>query len=487
MIANADTIKEAAHINEIVGDFLSLKKQGASFTACCPFHAEKTPSFSVNPARGIFKCFGCDKSGDSVTFIMEHLHITYPDALEYIARKYNIQIEYDRTAEPDFEEKQIIRAAMQTVQDHFKQGAKPGLDYFAGRGLAPETLAVFGVGWCGSAAVPLVPGEMLKKAGIANEKGNLYYYHRATLPIRNERGAIVSFAGRTIAADGLPKYINGAESPIFSKSKVLFGLWENLEFIRKYKMAIIVEGYSDVMSLYQYGFRQTVAACGTSLTDDQCRLLAKYAPNAYLLFDGDAAGRKAALRAAFTAYPYFENLRVLLLDEGEDPDSFVQKHGFVPLYNRIHTKWMDAGVFYCTDGVLWSTTAGKRTVGTRLRELLKTVDDVRRPALVATVADHLSIGVPALMRYVFPVLSEAHATAYASFQAHFKNFESLVERRARWCLAQQAIDTTAMSPEALEAHTSKLERVEEEIRTMADLRNAIWAIEEIYLSHLPKK
>lgn len=488
MITNADTIKEAARIEDIVSDFVTLQKKGANLMACCPFHGERTPSFSVNPARNIFKCFGsCGKSGDSVAFLVEHLSITYPEALEYIAKKYGITLQYDSTDEPDFEEKTAIKAALNAVQETFTNRPEMGRGYFASRGLTPDTLDAFGIGWCHSAKVPMVPAETLQKAGLANEKGNLYYYNRATLPIRNERGAIVSFAGRTIDQEGLPKYINGSESPVFSKSKVLFGLWENLEFIRKYKLAVIVEGYADVMGLYQHGCRQAVAACGTSLTEDQCRLLARYSPKAILLFDGDEAGRKAVLRAVLTAYPHFETLRVVLLENGDDPDSFVRKEGFEPLFRRMQTKWTDAGVFYCTDGVLWSSQAGKRTLGTRLRHLLKTIDDARRPALIDTLAAHLGISSAALMRYVFPVLSEAHATAYASFQAQFQNFESLLERRARWCLTQQQADTATMTPEALKAHDDKIERVEDEIRIMADLRTAIWAIEEIYLSHLPKK
>lgn len=487
MITNADTIKEAANIVEIVGEFVDLKKKGANLIACCPFHVERSPSFSVNPARGIFKCFGCEKKGDSVAFLMEHKNLSYPDALEYIAKKYSVAVEYDRTAEPDFEEKEALRAVMLAVQDHFSSNADTGRLYFTSRGLTVDTMETFGVGWCNSAKVPMVPAETLQKAGIANDKGNLYFYNRTTLPIRNERGAIVSFAGRTIEADGAPKYLNGAESPIFNKSKVLYGLWENLEWIRKYKLAIIVEGYADVMGLYQHGCNQAVATCGTSLTEDQCRLLARYTPFAYLIFDGDAAGRKAALRASLIAYPHFETLRVVLLENGADPDSFVRQHGWKPFYDLVYTKWVDAGVFYCTDGAQWNTQEGKRIVGTRLRELLKNIDDVRRPALIETVADHVGVSVAALMRYVFPVLSEGHATAYTAFRAQFQNFESMLERRARWCLSQQQADVATMTPEALKAHTDKLERVEAEIRTMADLRTAVWAIEEIFISHLPKK
>ena len=487
MISNANTIKEAARIEEIVGEFVDLKKKGAALMACCPFHGERTPSFSVSPSKQMFKCFGCDKSGDATKFLMEHLNLTYPESLEHIAKKYGIAIEYDHTDDPKFEEKEVIRAAMPMIQGFFKSRATPGIEYFAGRGLTPDTIETFGVGWCNSAEVPMLPNDTIKKAGLSNEKGNLYFYHRATLPIRNEKGAIVSFAGRTLEADGAPKYINGAESPIFSKSKVLYGLWENMELIRKHKLAIIVEGYTDVMMLHQHGCIQAVASCGTSLTDDQCKLLSRYTPNAVILYDGDAAGQKAALRAAMTAYPHFDNLRVVLLENGEDPDSFVREKGLTALYNRVYNNYTEAGVFYCTTGALWSTQDGKRIISTRLRELLKRVEDVRRPALVDTLAGALGISSAALMRYVFPVLSEAHATAYASFQAQFLNFEMLLERRARWCLAQQQIDTAAMSKDQLAAHTSKLERVEGEISIMADLRTAIWAIEEIYLSHLPKK
>lgn len=487
MITNADQIKEVARIEEVVGDFIQLTKKGTNLMACCPFHGEKTPSFSVNPARNIFKCFGCDKSGDPVKFLMEHLNLSYPDALEHLAKKYGIPLEYDRNDQPDFEEKEALRAALVAVQNAFIQTRDMGRAYFASRGLTPDTMDVFGIGFCLSTSVPAMPPETLQKAGLANEKGNLYYYQRTTLPIRNERGAIVSFAGRTIQEGGAPKYLNGAESPIFSKSKVLYGLWENMEFIRKYQLAIIVEGYADVMGLYQHGCRQAVAACGTYITEDQCRLLARYAPKAILLMDGDAAGRKAATRAALTAYPHFETLQVVLLDEGDDPDSFVRNFGFEQLRKRIKSKVQDAGLFYCTDGTPWSTQAGKKTVGARLRQLMQTVDDTRRAALVDTLAAHLGVSSASLMRYVFPVLSEAHATAYASFTAHFKPFETLLERRARWCVAQQEADTSHLDPEQMKTHTAKLERVEAEVQTMAKLRDAIWAIQEIHIQHLLKK
>lgn len=485
MITNAETIKEAARIDEVIGDFLQLKKKGASLMACCPFHGEKTPSFSVNPARNIFKCFGCDRSGDSVAFLIEHQNMSYPDSIVYLAKKYGIEVEYDHAGQPDSSEKQALSAALIAVQNDFYENGDLGRAYFESRGLTPDTLSAFGVGFCLGKA-PQIPPDVLKKAGISNDKGNIYFYNRATLPIRNERGAIVSFAGRTID-DGAPKYLNGAESPVFSKSKVLYGLWENMEYIRQYRLALIVEGYADVMGLYQYGGRQAVASCGTSLSEDQCRLLSRYAPKAIILYDGDAAGRKAAARAVLNAYPHFQTLQVVLLDEGDDPDSFVRAKGIDSLLMLLKTKSVDAGLFFCTDGLLPSTQAGKKAIGARLRELMQTVDHARRAALVDTLAASLGISTGALMRYVFPVLTQGHTSAYAAFQAHLNPFEMLLERRARWCLAQQEVDTSNLDQEQLKAHQAKLDRVEAEIKVMSDLRDSIWAIEEIFIQHLQKK
>lgn len=485
MIKNEEEIKSAARIDDIVGEFVTLRQRGSNLVGLCPFHGERSPSFSVNIARGIFKCFGCDKSGDAVAFLIEHKGVTYPEALEYIAKRYNVAVEYTQGDDPQFDEKEQLRATLVAVQMHFEQHAAKGREYFSNRGLTPDTMAAFGIGWCQSSTVPNIPAEMLQKAGISTAN-RLYFTNRVTLPIRNEKGQVVSFAGRT-TTDAAPKYLNGAESLVFSKSKILFGLWENGDMIRKCQLAVLVEGYADVMSLYQNGCSQAVASCGTSLTADQCALLSRYTKNLVILYDGDEAGQKAAHRAALTAYPHFENLRVVLLDGGADPDDAARTHGIGYILNLIYTRWIDAGVYYCTRGEKWSTQAGKRAIAARLRELLASIDDTRRPALVCTLAEHLGVSEAALMRFVFPVISEAHATAYASFRAQFKRFEDLVERRARWCIMQQEADISGLSEEARAAHLAKLERIENEISVLSDLRGAVWAIEEIYLSHLQNR
>lgn len=488
MISNEQTIIEAANIEEVISDFVPLQKKGVSLVACCPFHNEKTPSFNVNPARGIFKCFGCGKGGDSVTFVMQHEKLTYPETLEWLAKKYSIKVEYTSGKDDKPDDRAALKNTISTAHTHFYfLPDNPGRKYFQLRGFTQDTLEEFGVGYCDSVTVPHVTGQELQAAGIANDRGNCSLYGRAIIPIRDHTGTIVSLAGRAMEAGAQPKYLNGAETSIYSKSKTLFGLYENRKMIEQIKLAIIVEGYTDVMMLRQSGCHQAVGTCGTALTVEQCKLLARHTENAIIIYDGDEAGRKAAHRAALVAFPYFSTLRVVLLEDGQDPDEYLQKAGIPKLYNRINRHWIHAGIFYCTENVIFSTETGKKTLGKRLHELLKTVqDETSRAAFIDTLAAFLGVTVPALLRYVFPVLSQAHETAYKSFRAQFAAFDNLLERRAAWCVKMQEQDTSEMNPEQLKAHTEKIERVEAEIEIMDGMRTALWAVEELYISHIKK-
>lgn len=280
-----ERVNDAIQIDDVVGAFVDLKKAGASLKACCPFHDEKTPSFVVSPSRGIFKCFGCGKGGDSITFIMEHQGKTYPDAIRWLADRYKIEVE-EHTGKPDANhtDREIILATLSAAQAHFTTTADtkpkddPARAYWKGRGFTDETLDAFGIGYCPGLAAKPIDSENLIKAGIANEEtGNLSLYKRSTIPIHNWRGQLVSFAGRAIVdKKGSPKYINGRDTATYSKSNTLYNLHRAAQAIRKTGDVWIVEGYADAMAMHQAGTQNVVALCGTALTDAQVAQLKRF-------------------------------------------------------------------------------------------------------------------------------------------------------------------------------------------------------------------
>lgn len=281
MITNADTIKEAAQIADIIGDFVTLKPKGANLTACCPFHSERTPSFSVNPARGIFKCFGCGKGGDAITFLREN-GMEYPDALRFIAKKYGIEVQETANgeADPQVTEKQQLRTTATVLQAHFAmfQGdTSPALKYWQERGFTTETLDEFGVGYCDGSKPAHVPDSDLSAIGATNEKGNIPFYRRSTIPLHDAKGNVIGWAGRSIEQDDTKaKYINSPNTPIYNKSSHLFNLHRAAKHIRDRQEVWIVEGYADVMAAWQSGTCNVVGLCGTALTDAHVNQLRKF-------------------------------------------------------------------------------------------------------------------------------------------------------------------------------------------------------------------
>lgn len=280
MITNVEQIKESATIADIVGDFVELTKKGANLSACCPFHGEKTPSFSVSVARNMFKCFGCGKGGDSVTFLIEKGY-SYPDALRYIAKKAGIEVEEDKKEDQDAEgdKKRHIRATAAVLQAHFSMAMDetPGVKFWKSRGFTEETLEAFGVGWCDGVKPPHLPDAQLSEAGAINDKGNLIFYKRTTIPLHDRSGNVVGWAGRSIEADETKaKYINSPNTEIYNKSTFLFNLHRAAKTIREKGEVIIVEGYADVMAAYQIGVFNVVGLCGTALVDAQVNLLRKF-------------------------------------------------------------------------------------------------------------------------------------------------------------------------------------------------------------------
>ena len=340
-------ILDTARIEEVVSDYVTLKRRGANFVACCPFHNEKTPSFYVSPSKGIFKCFGCGKSGSAVGFVMEEEHCSYADALRYLARKYNIEIhEKEETAE-DIARRQRSESLLlvsEFAQKFFvsqlstREGAACGGEYFKSRGIEPETIAKFGLGWAPAARSALVDAalaagykaEYLLDAGVAvqREDGSLAdkFRERVMFPIHSVSGRVIAFSGRTLRSDNPAKYVNSPETEIYVKSRNLLGIYFAKSEISRLDKCILVEGNIDMVMMHQLGIRNVVASCGTSLTVEQIRLIHKFTDNITIMYDGDSAGVHAAIRGLALILSEGMNVKVVLLPENEDPDSFSRKH-----------------------------------------------------------------------------------------------------------------------------------------------------------------
>ena len=340
-------ILDTARIEEVVSDYVTLKRRGANFVACCPFHNEKTPSFYVSPSKGIFKCFGCGKSGSAVGFVMEEEHCSYADALRYLARKYNIEIhEKEETAE-DIARRQRSESLLlvsEFAQKFFvsqlstREGAACGGEYFKSRGIEPATIAKFGLGWAPAAKSSLVDAalaagykaEYLLDAGVAvqREDGSLAdkFRERVMFPIHSVSGRVIAFSGRTLRSDNPAKYVNSPETEIYVKSRNLLGIYFAKSEISRLDKCILVEGNIDMVMMHQLGIRNVVASCGTSLTVEQIRLIHKFTDNISIMYDGDSAGVHAAIRGLALILSEGMNVKVVLLPENEDPDSFSRKH-----------------------------------------------------------------------------------------------------------------------------------------------------------------
>ncbi|MBB6611144.1 DNA primase [Pontibacter sp. Tf4] len=343
-----DQIIAQADIVEVVGDFVSLKKKGQNMWACCPFHHEKSPSFSVSPAKGIYKCFGCGKAGNSVQFIMDVEGSSFPEALKYLAKKYGIEIPEEETAEYSYEQSE--RDSLFIVSDfankHFQHNlhhhdeGNIGQSYLKQRGISGATIKKFELGysieaWSDLTDAALKEGykqKYLEAAGLTIVKEDKRYDRfraRVMFPIHNVSGRVVGFGARTLKSNDKksPKYLNSPESEIYHKSNVLYGLYQARQAMRMQDMCYLVEGYLDVISLHQGGIENVVASSGTSLTEGQIKLIARYTHNITVLYDGDAAGIKASMRGIDLILEQGLNVQVVSFPEGEDPDSYIQKVG----------------------------------------------------------------------------------------------------------------------------------------------------------------
>ncbi len=343
-------ILDAAHIEEVVGDFVDLKKRGTSLIGLCPFHNEKTPSFHVSVAKGIYKCFGCGAGGDSVRFVMEVEKYSYPEALRYLANKYNIEVEEEvqseeQTAARDHRESLMIvtnwaAGFFRKSLWESEEGRSIGLSYFKERGYREDIIKKFELGYSSDAWDALTneakaaghSTDFLAETGLVVQKedGRVYDRFRARVmfPIHNLTGRVLGFGGRILTNDKkAAKYVNSPESLIYHKSDVLYGLFQAKKAISGQDRCYLVEGYADVLSMHQAGVENVVASSGTSLTIGQIRLIRRYTKQVTLLYDGDAAGIKASLRGLDLLLEEGMDIRVLLFPDGDDPDSFIQRKG----------------------------------------------------------------------------------------------------------------------------------------------------------------
>lgn len=345
-----DKINETAQIEEVVGDFVTLKKRGANLLGLCPFHNEKTPSFTVSPAKGIYKCFGCGVAGNSVNFVMELEHKSYPEALRYLADKYKIEVEETEAPSQELIEERNERDSI-FIANAFAQrfytdqlfntevGQSVGLSYFKERGFTTETIQKFQLGYAPDSYDAFTQAaikegyqlDILKKAGLASTKYDKpmdFFRDRVQFTIHDFSGKVVGFGGRTLKNDKkIPKYVNTAETDVYNKSKILYGLFFSKNDIRREDECIMVEGYTDVISLHQAGIGNVVSSSGTSLTVEQVRAIKRLTTHITIIYDGDPAGIKAALRGIDLILADDMNVRVVMLPEGEDPDSYVKSVG----------------------------------------------------------------------------------------------------------------------------------------------------------------
>ncbi len=399
-----DTVK----VEDIVGEFVALRRRGVNLIGLCPFHNEKTPSFNVSPTRNIYKCFGCGKVGDAVTFLMEHEQYTFPEAIRYIAQRYNIELEETVTSQEAIAEKQradslyiVNEYALQFYQEQLfetDRGKSIGLSYFKQRGFSEVTIRKFGLGYASEqrdaftlrAVQEGYSINLLRQLGLSTQYDTDFFRDRVMFTIHGLSGKPVAFAGRILQKDAkAPKYINSPETEIYNKSKTLYGLFFAKKAIRQQDECILVEGYTDVITLHQAGVENVVASSGTSLTVEQVQLIKRYTPNVKILYDGDSAGVKAALRGLDIVLEQDLNVKIVLLPDKEDPDSYLAKVGVTAFQDYIQAQAQDF-ITFKTNLLLQEAGADPVKKAALVKDIVSTIaripDPVKRAFFVQECA-----------------------------------------------------------------------------------------------------
>jgi DNA primase len=494
MIIDRDTVQkilDSAQILDVVQDFMSLKRRGTNYIGCCPFHNEKTPSLSVSPARNIFKCFGCGASGSPVTFVMKHENMTYPEALKYLAKKYNITVqekEFSAEEKQEHEDRESMNIVNQFAQTFFsdqllntEEGKNIALTYFQERGFRPETIEKFQLGYSPTNRQALVNEAVKKgyqtkyfiKTGLIIEKEDGYKFDRFTgrviFPIHGISGKVVAFGGRIMTNDKKQaKYVNSPESEVYHKSQVLYGIYQaKAEIVRRDK-CYLCEGYCDVISMHQSGVTNTVASSGTSLTPGQISVIKRFTSNLTVIYDGDPAGIKASLRGIDLILEQDINVKVVLLPEPEDPDSFARSHTPTELQEYIDSHEEDFIRF-------------------KTRILLKDAEDpIRKSEVVNSIIGSISKISNAVTRSVYikecsKLLDVKEDALYAETGKTLKKFhDEQIKQRVRQGI-NLGENTTPPSPETNSENLENqniTERVGEGEKFSTFINNCLAEIEE---------
>ncbi len=408
-------ILDTAQVEEVVSDFVSLKKRGAEWWGCCPFHNEKTPSFHVVPAKGIYYCFGCHKGGSAVGFVMDHEHMSYPDALRYLAKKYNIEVVEEEENAEDLAARQR-NESLYLVSDFAEsffteqltkgEGKAVGLNYFHTRGLEDSTISKYGLGWAPSdrhsftdaAKAKGFKDEYLLETGLCakyDDKPDLHdrFVERVTFPIHSVSGRVIGFGARTLKSkeEGKPyaKYVNSKESAIYVKNQSLYGIWFAKGEMAKKDKCFLAEGYLDVLSMHQLGITNVVASSGTALTDGQIRLIGRFTKNVTIMYDGDEAGIKAALRGIDMFLRQGMNVKVVLIPDGDDPDSYARKHTLEEVESFISENEQDF-VDFKSSLLLMGTDKDPLGRANAINEIADTVADIPDAVKRETYIDFLA-------------------------------------------------------------------------------------------------
>lgn len=416
-------VLETTHIEEVIGEFVILKKRGTNYTANCPFHNERTPSFSVSPTKGIYKCFGCGAAGNVTTFLMEHEHFSFPDAIHWLAKKYHIDIpEQEPTQEERNAQQQeaSLYIATQFAAEYFAQqlqqtdeGRNIGLSYLQSRGFTPDIIEKFQLGYSPedgdlfvNAAQSLnYQPDILQKAGLVVQKNDhsiAFFRRRVQFPIHNLSGKVVAFAGRTLLADKkIPKYINSSETDIYNKRKVLYGMHLAKKSASKHNHCFLVEGYADVIAMHQVGIENVVASSGTSLATEQAKILRRYVESVTILYDGDVAGVNATIKGIDVLLSNDINVHLVLLPETDDPDSFIRTKGATAFKDYIKQNTKDF-VLFKTDLIRNQSTIDPNKQAELIHDLITTLscigDEVKRYTYIKACSEILDIDKKILTR-----------------------------------------------------------------------------------------
>ena len=461
--ATIDQIFETARIEEVVGDFVALKQRGVNRIGLCPFHNEKTPSFTVSPVKGIYKCFGCGQGGNSINFVMEHEKYSYPEALRYVAKKYSIDIEENELTDEEVQqqsERESQFLVLNYAKDYYvnnllktEEGKAIGLSYFKERGVSDEMIEKFELGysldtWDGFTKSALDKGyklEFLKKAGLTTvEKAIDRFKGRMIFPIHNYSGKVLGFGGRILKNDAkAAKYINSPETDIYEKRKVLYGIYFSKKAIILEDNCYIVEGYTDVISLHQVGVDNVVSSSGTSLTVDQIRLVKRITKNITILFDGDAAGIKASFKGIDLILEEDMNVKIVLFPDGQDPDSYARNVGADEFKQFITENARDFISF--KTGMLMDEADN---------------DPVKKTALVRDIDQSISVIPDAISRSVY--ITECGKLLSISEQILINELNKLRKRNANKQRNADAGYDEVAPQEFLQGHPSELSGAKQE-------------------------